>query len=203
MSDLLVKEIATWIDNTHRWLRNATKDLTDEQIAQQPGREAPPIGWHIFHIARWADRLQASFQSESSRQGLIPETIWVQENQAQEWGLHPEELGWLETGSGMDVATAVIIAELGTEKLQNYMNRAVTAVEETVARLGDDNLRQTRRSIFPQLQWPLGEVWQVTADREQTIMSDFLFHISHVSRHLGMIEGLRGAMFSMAGTATV
>ena len=201
--DLMTKEIAAWLDNTHSWLRNATEDLSDEQMAQQPGPEAPPIGWHLFHLARWADRLQASFQSESSRQGLILDTIWVRENLAQEWGLNPEDLGWLQTGSGMDVAVAVTVAELGADKLLGYTRRTVTAVEEVIARLNDDNLQQKRWSIFPQLQWPLGEVWQVTGDREQTIMSDFLFHISHVSRHLGMIEGLRGAMFSMAGTATV
>lgn len=203
MSDLMTKEIASWIENTHNWLHSATKELTDAQMAKQPGPEAPPIGWHIFHIARWSDRLQASFRSESSRQGLIPETIWVQENLSQAWGLHPQALGWLETGSGMDVATAVMVAELGAEKLRHYTSRVLTAVEDEVARLDDDRLQQTRRSIFPELQWPLGEVWQATADLEDTIFSDLMFHISHVSRHLGMIEGLRGAMFPMAGTATI
>ncbi|MEZ4618812.1 MAG: hypothetical protein R2867_25310 [Caldilineaceae bacterium] len=34
-------------------------------------------------------------------------------------------------------------------------------------------------------------------------VNDRLFHISHASRHLGMIEALRGTLFAVAGTASV
>jgi hypothetical protein len=203
MSSSTTDELYAWFEMTHGWLRNATEDLSDKQMAKQPGLEAPPIGWHLWHIARWADRLQASFLSDSSRQGLIPGEIWVEENLALEWSLTTDKLGWLETGANMDVTAAVTVSELGAETLLNYACRTLTAVEAVVDSLDESNLLTIRKSVFPQLQSPLGDVWQVIGDREKIIMSDLLFHLSHVSRHLGMIEGLRGAMFSMAGTATI
>jgi hypothetical protein len=203
MSLSTTDDLTGWFEMTHSWLRNATEDLSDEQMAQQPGFEAPPIGWHLWHISRWADRLQASFLSDSSRQGLIPGEIWVEENLALEWGLVNIDFGWLETGANMDVASAVTVSEVGAQILLKYARRALTSLENVVKSLDDNKLLIVRKSVFPQLQSPLGDVWQVSGDREKTVMSDLLFHLSHVSRHLGMIEGLRGAMFSMAGTATV
>ena len=55
--DTLVQRICT----TDAYLLPVTDDLTDEQLSKRPSQTAPPIGWHLWHIARWADRFQASF----------------------------------------------------------------------------------------------------------------------------------------------
>ena len=86
-------ELRDRLQMTHGRLRQATEDLSDEQIAQQPGPAAPPIGWHLWHLTRWTDRLQGSFLDESSRQGLIPGTFWVEERLAINWGPNPEDVG--------------------------------------------------------------------------------------------------------------
>lgn len=183
-----------------------TEDLTDEQFAQQPSPTAPPIGWHLFHMARWADRLQASFAGASTAFAAWPEhsaELWIVDKVAGQWGLQPEQLGLLETGVGMAVEDAVAVAALGKAHLLDYARRTFAAANQAVGALDGAQLEASRRSILPQLQVsPTGQPY-FSNDREVVVVNDLLFHISHASRHLGMIEALRGAMFAVAGTASV
>jgi uncharacterized damage-inducible protein DinB len=85
MSDKIGNLVAQRIQWTHEMLISVIEDLTDEQFAQRPSPTAPPIGWHFWHITRWADRLQASFpHSETS--GESRNQIWVGEGLAVRWG---------------------------------------------------------------------------------------------------------------------
>ncbi|UCE50883.1 MAG: hypothetical protein JSV31_16600 [Desulfobacterales bacterium] len=43
----------------------------------------------------------------------------------------------------------------------------------------------------------------IIGQRQATVFDDLLFHATHAGRHLGMIEALRGTLFSIAGTASV
>jgi hypothetical protein len=67
---------------------------------------ATPAGWHLWHIARWADVLQASHPNrrfspdvpwDRSRQ------IWAIDKLASHWGLQAERLGILEVAAGARV----------------------------------------------------------------------------------------------------
>ena len=109
------------IQLTHKSIISITEDLTDAQFAQQPSPTAPPIGWHLFHMARWADRLQASTPVTSdgqSRQVDPRSQIWTVAGLATKWGLRPDRLGSLEAGTGMDIDSAVEVALLGGETLE-------------------------------------------------------------------------------------
>ena len=53
----------------HRALLKFAEGLTDEQLARQPSPAAPPIGWHIFHVARWADR--------SNRRNIVAGSVFI------------------------------------------------------------------------------------------------------------------------------
>ncbi len=206
MTTAMVERFGARIQWTHRSLLAVTDDLGGAQIARQPGPAAPPIGWHLFHMARWADRLQASFQLEITdpdRPSDLQSEIWSDERLAAQWGLEPAHLGLLETGAGMAIAPAVAVAALGKDVLLAYARRTFDAADQAVAGLQDEQLRATRRSILPQLQVsPAGRPF-LAAERTVTVSEDLLFHISHGGRHLGMIEALRGALFAMPGTASV
>lgn len=194
------------IQNSHGKLLALTEALTDDQFAQQPSPTAPPIGWHLFHMARWADRLQASFAGASTAFDVWPEhsaEIWIVDKVASQWRLEPDRLGLLETGLGMAVEDAVAVAALGKDPLLDYARRAFTAAEQAVGVLDGAQLEAPRRSILPQLQVsPTGQPY-FSNDREVAVVNDLLFHIAHASRHLGMMEALRGALFAVAGTASV
>ena len=69
----------------HRALIKITEDLSEEQFARRRSAEAPPVGWHLFHVARLADRLQANFRSEMSDRNYspnLPGQIWAEEDLA-------------------------------------------------------------------------------------------------------------------------
>jgi hypothetical protein len=176
-------------------------------LAKPPSSTAPPIGWHVFHIARWADRLQASLPNrlpEDSHQSELPRQIWLVEEVANGWGVDPGSLGWLETGSGMTIEQAVIIASLGPSLLTEYAEKAFFAADNATKQLHDRELTHERNSIIPvyRIDQETGALGTV-GPRQVTVYFDLLFHLGHASRHLGMIEALKGAMFSVAGTATV
>ena len=71
-----------------RMLRRTVENLTDDQFTRAPGDTAPPIGWHLWHIARWGDRFQATLVDRDA-----PPEIWTTERLAEVCGLDPEELG--------------------------------------------------------------------------------------------------------------
>ena len=185
---------------------SSTEDLTNEQITQQPSPTAPPIGWHLFHIARWADRLQASFSIKSSeleQPSHLPSEIWTVEGLAKQWGLNPERLGLLETGAGMAVDEVVIVASLGKSILLEYARRTFSEVEQAVRELTVEQLEHPRQSILPEIQVSSTGQPYFSGKRNVVILNDLIFHISHTGRHLGMVEALRGAMFAIPGTASV
>jgi hypothetical protein len=61
MTEPMATVVIQRIERTHGWPLKVTEDLTDEGLRQQFAATAPPAGWHLWHIARWADRVQASF----------------------------------------------------------------------------------------------------------------------------------------------
>ncbi len=191
----------------HQALLRLVDDLSDEMIAKPPSATAPPIGWHVFHIARWADRLQASFPNQLPGDGHpseLPRQIWQVEKVAHAWGIDSSTLGWLEAGPGMTVEQAIIVASVGKEALTAYAKKAFQAADESAKHLHDHELTQHRNSIIPESQVDTETGVPVTTGPHLvTVYFDLLFHFSHASRHLGMVEALKGAMCSVRGTATV
>jgi uncharacterized damage-inducible protein DinB len=51
----LLEEIA-WI---HASLISTTEELDDDLVREHPGARAPSIGFHLWHMARWADVFHA------------------------------------------------------------------------------------------------------------------------------------------------
>ena len=195
-----------FMPGAHSSIIQISEDLTEAQFFQQPSATAPPIGWHVFHIARWADRLQASFPNRSPddiHQPDLPGQIWLFEDFVAQWAQLPDSLGWLDTGAGMSVEQAVALAGVGKSSLLDYARLSFAAANEAVAKLSDDELLETRHSIIPVLEIDSNGEIKTQGQREVTILFDLMFHTSHSQRHMGMIEALRGAMFSISGTATI
>jgi hypothetical protein len=77
------------------------------------------------------------------------------------------------------------------------------AAEETMSKIDDEMLNQSRYSILPELQNRPNEQSVYVGDRQTTICDDFLFHLSHMGRHLGMMEALQGSLFSVSGSVSI
>jgi hypothetical protein len=207
MTNQIAASLAGGIAWTHQAILRLVQDLSDEMLAQPPSATAPPIGWHLFHIARWADRLQASLPNRlpaDSHPSQLLDQIWFVEEVACAWEIDPNTLGWLETGPGMTIEDAVIVASVGRARLTAYAEQVFQAADEALQQLHDHNLMQERNCIIPGMHFN-PETWTIetTGPNRGSLFDDLTFHSGHADRHLGMVEALIGAMHSVRGTATV
>jgi hypothetical protein len=206
MSNIIMDGMRMRIQWTHNAIISLGESLSETQISQQPGPTSPPIGWHLWHTSRWADRLQASFQidsSESTYQGPLAPEYWEKENMAQDLGLSKENLGLLQTGATMTVDNAVAVSRIEKGKLMNYARRAFDAAGEAISKIDDGMLTQSRNSILAELKNIPNENPVYVGDRQTTLCDDLVFHVSHLGRHLGMMEALQGSLFSVSGSASI
>lgn len=198
-NDIIVQRI----HRVHGYLLDVTDVLTGEQLARRLTPTATPAGWHLWHIARWADRLQASHPNrrysadapwDQSRQ------IWNTDKLASGWGLDPERLGILETGAGMADDDAAVIPRVGKVALLDYARRAFRAADDAAVQLAlvaDDDRNSIQEYTIDRQQREVA----ASAGARVPVVADITFHLSHANRHLGMIEALRGVL-ELRGTAT-
>lgn len=188
MSNSAIDAILQTHRTTHRDLLKAAETLTDDQIRWSPGTTAPSIGFHIWHVARWADHRAVEIgKSTGSRD--TASSIWEAEGLAAKWGFIPDRLGRYQTGMGMDDPQSAALPLPPADVLLAYARRALAAEDDACGALTDggfnvDRVRSPGEQGGPST---LGEL--------------VLSSLRHENRHLGMIEALKGAM-GMRGTAT-
>jgi DinB superfamily len=193
MHDLLGRSIADRINRTHDDLLKLCDPLSEAEIALRPSQAAPPIGWHLWHIARWADHFQASFP-----EGV---QIWQRADYPVQWILDTTLLGPMESGIGMPVFIATeLVAKVGKVRLLDYARLVFVACGEALRGLETEQLQSKRQSFA---RWTLLGTQVVDAPGvDTTLLEDCLRHVAHANRHLGMIEALIGASLTRKGSAT-
>lgn len=194
MGDKVVELLVGRMNRTHHFIEVTVKQLSQDDLCLRPALTAPPIGWHVWHISRWADWFQASFPAQSQ--------LWEAHQLMSKLGLDDMALGPMQTGMTMshdDAAQIPII--IGKEQLIDYM-KTVFALNQTV--LSDvtlEDLYQPRES-FAKWDSVDGEVIRAKG-KDVTLVDDIGYHLTHANRHLGMIEGLIGAILDRSGTASI
>ena len=163
---------------THRHLLDAAESCTDDDLAWLPGPTSPPIAFHLWHAGRWADRWAEAVAGKPQR--------WHREGLTTKWGF-PAEQGKGDTGMELPDDQAAQLPYPRRDQLTTYLRGAFSDLEQAVAALDDETILRDADNL-------LGE----TAPLEDSLIR----HLSHVSRHLGMIEALRG-LRGGHGTATV
>jgi uncharacterized damage-inducible protein DinB len=187
---ILANEIAERISKTHARLLEIVADLSEQQFTWRPDPHAPPIAFHLWHMARWADRVQAGLPAMSSalagRLGSRGE-LWQSQALAERWGWQAGPLGYGDTGMELGDDMAAELRLPGKPALLEYAQAAFAAADRAIGALDDQLLLERGPDIY---------------GRENTAAYVLLVHLSHASRHLGTIEGLRGVQ-GLRGTATV
>ncbi|UCH23076.1 MAG: hypothetical protein JSU83_07680 [Deltaproteobacteria bacterium] len=64
-------------------------------------------------------------------------------------------------------------------------------------------IQWTRQSILPQLKKSSKGKPVLAGTSKAPVFDDLLFDVTHAGHHLGMIEALRGVLFTIPGTASV
>ena len=58
MAESIMAEMSAQYRRTHEHVLDLVSGLTDAQIWWTPNVTTPSIGFHVWHLARWADYLQ-------------------------------------------------------------------------------------------------------------------------------------------------
>ncbi len=174
----LVSILANRIGITHRQLLEAASACTDEDTAWQPGPTSPSIAFHLWHTARWADRWAEVVSGNAQR--------WNREDLSTKWEF-PEDQGTGGTGMELPDEDAAKLPFPGRDQLTTYLRGAFSDLEQAIGALDDETVTRDADNLIG-----------ATAPLDDSLIR----HLSHVSRHLGMIEALRGVRGGH-GTATV
>ena len=149
---------------THQRVLALAADLTDDQLRWRPDLHAPGIGFHIWHLARWADHDRQIIGGGDQ--------IWRTQKLAARWGLEGADLGPVATGMGMgdEAAERLVLPEKAV--LIAYAQEAFDALDGFVDPL---TLEQFSAPTRP------------PDDRQRPVRNVLLTHLVHDNRRLGMI----------------
>jgi hypothetical protein len=96
MSFKAAEAITYRILRVHELTLGAINGRGDEVILHRTSPASPPIGFHIWHMARGTDRIQT--QLRRLLESPEAEEIWHRQQLADLWGLEARSLGHAETG---------------------------------------------------------------------------------------------------------
>lgn len=185
----------------HSWLVHAGESISAADFAHVFSPDAPPIGWHLWHMARFADRLQAKLSQLEGGDGRSE--IWERENIPALWEVAPERLGVFASGMGQAHTDAQkTIATAGQDAVLGYAGDVFAACNAAIEGLTDTDLERSYYGILDYSYDRATGIVQATGPKESNVAQDLVFHASHGSRHAGMMEALRG-LLGRAGTLTV
>jgi len=182
MADSIMGCVAEYYRSRHELVLKLVDGLDDRQIRWNPNRTTPSIGFHVWHLARWADYMQEMTTDNGVQ-------IWEKEELARQWGFGEADLGFAQTGLRMDADVLASLPFPGKEVLLDYARRAFEKAGQAVGTVGDDRFHhpvRDRHAVEGE-EVPLGEA--------------VLSWLVHASRHLGMIECMLGVQ-GRHGTAT-
>ncbi len=185
----------------HDWLIRAGTVINSDQFIHVFSEDSPPIGWHLWHMARFADRLQSKLASVTD--GTLGAEIWYQDSISTRWNVLADNLGVFESGMGQAHEQAqTTIIQAGQTAVVNYARAAFEVCDANIKKLTETDFDKTYYGILDYgYDAKTGKVWAAKS-KESTVAQDLIFHATHGSRHMGMMEALRG-LLGTAGTLSV
>ena len=182
MAESIMRRIATFYSSSHGQALKLLDGLDDRHIMWRPNNTAPCIGFHLWHLARWADYLQEMITETSGQ-------IWEAEGLAEEWDLRDADLGFAQTGMGLDDDASASLRLPVKDVLLDYARKAFAKADQVVGTMADEDFHRTVQD-------------RLEAEGKEVEIGDaVLSWLKHDNRHLGMIECMLGVQ-GLHGTAT-
>jgi len=168
----------------HERLLKAAEELSPEQFASSAGPSLHSVAWQLWHAARWDDVFASYFHRAAAQE---PRTqVWERESLADRWSLPSGSLGRRDTGTELSDEAAEEIRFPAQEEVVGYARLAFAYADEAIQLISDDQLL-----ALPKVE-PDGD----------TKLDNVLIYLEHLSRHLGMIESIRGLQKSVGSPLT-
>jgi hypothetical protein len=158
----------------HERLLKIAEELSPEQFAWSGGPSLHSVAWQLWHAARWDDVFASYFHKALAHD---PRTqVWERESLADRWALPSGSMGRRDTGTEMSDEEAETIRFPDQKEVVRYARLAFAYADEAIELMPDDQLM-----AVPKVD-PNGD----------TKLDNVLIYLEHLSRHLGMIESIRG-----------
>ena len=159
---------------THQRLLSAGEELSAEQFAWSAGPSLHSVAWQLWHAARWDDVFASYFHRALAKDPRAQ--VWERESLAERWSLAPGSMGRHDTGTEMSDDAAEEMRFPVQKEVVEYARLAFAYAEEAIKLITDEELLAVPR---------------VEPDGD-TKLDNVLIYLEHLSRHLGMIESIRG-----------
>ncbi|MBI5295702.1 MAG: DinB family protein [Chloroflexi bacterium] len=173
MTDSIMAEISDRYRTNQENLLELVSGLSGEQIAWTPNETTPSVGFHVWHLARWADYLQELIHGRGSQ-------LWEIEGLAARWNMETKSLGYAQTGMEMDGSSAAALRMPEKGALLDYARRSFAAAQAAVAKIGDNEFFAVYEGLHGE-NWHDGQIGPIV-----------ITWMTHDNRHLGMVECLVG-----------
>ncbi|HEY4913196.1 MAG TPA: DinB family protein [Candidatus Dormibacteraeota bacterium] len=158
----------------HERLLKVAEELSPEQFAWSASPGLHSVAWQLWHAARWEDVFASYFHKAMATDPRSQ--VWDRESLADRWALATGSMGRRDTGTEMSDEAAEEMRLPVQKEVVDYTRLAFAYAEEAIALISDDQLLAT-----PKVD-PEGD----------TKLDNVLIYFEHLSRHLGMIESIRG-----------
>lgn len=145
-------------------LLNEVSDLTPIELAWQPGPQANPIGWILWHMVRVEDMWIQFFAQRKLE-------LWESQGWHKEFGMVPRDTGFGHTAEQVAAFPAVDLA-----RLQAYFAAVRVSTTEYLRNLSSEDFALVPREKRP----------------DMTIGSMFRQIIGELTQHLGQIAYIKG-----------
>jgi len=167
----------------HERLLKAGEELSAEQFAWSAGPSLHSVAWQLWHAARWDDVLASYFHRALAKDPRAQ--VWERESLADRWSLASGSMGRRDTGTEMTDEAAEEIRFPDQKEVVGYARLAFAYAEEGIQLMPDALLLAVAKDD------PDGD----------TQLDNILIYLEHLSRHLGMIEAIRGLQ-GLTGSST-
>lgn len=170
-------------------IRLAVQDLDEATLRWRPDG-TNSIAFNIWHLARWADQLAfilPLMDPELGRRLGRYRQIWDEEALARRWGFPAAgDLGYVETGMGMDEDLSTQLPLPPKEALLGYAERTFAAAQRAVAAVDDELFVHPANIDLALVPW-------LTKPEDAGVVGTWgLAYCVHDAQHLGMINTLKG-----------
>jgi hypothetical protein len=168
---------------THERLLKVAEDMSPEQFVWSAGPSLHSVAWQLWHAARWDDVFAVHFHKDFGRD---PRTeVWERESLADLWSLTAGSMGRRDSGTEMSDEMAEKIRFPEQNEVVRYARLAFAYADEAVELMPEDLLLAVAKD-----------------DKDgDTNADNVVIYLEHLSRHLGMIESIRGLQ-GLVGSST-
>ena len=184
----LAEDLAARAKLVHSSTLALVERVDDATLRHRAAATSPSIAFHLWHLARWADRMQSHLPTMApgirSRVGATRE-IWLRDDVARAWGM-PAELGGQSTGESLSDEQSAALPLPTKDALLAYVRPVFAAADAIFDATRDEDLSVRAAWLYSGV---------------QSVMLSLIQHEGHMQRHLGMIEALIGVA-GQRGTAT-